>query len=323
VFLKDVGTEDIRLLRRALRSVREQEFRDGYEMLVLDDGSTVPVEDLAPTLGRENLEQVRFVRNKENRGLVYTLNRGISEARNQLIARLDADDRWLPTKIQKQLDLFESDDDLTIAATGMTTVTPQATALRTYIRPGRWTGILTFCSDVGCPFPHGSVIARRDIYRLLGGYSHHPTVRHCEDFSLWSVWLRFFKPAMIEEALYDYTVSAESVSILHRDQQGYATQAVIAEFRSLGLASHLPSTLQELASAVKCSVLEAGILAYRMWRFGIAVRLPPEGVDALRRVMPDRVIVSEDTVPPVSLPRVLGRQTWCDEDARASPVRAM
>src|SRR4051794_19792659 len=88
-FFREVGTEDIRLLRRALKSIRQQEFPQDYEVLLLDDGSATPVESLAPHLGCENLENVRFVRNQTNQGLVYTLNRGLTEARHPLIARLD------------------------------------------------------------------------------------------------------------------------------------------------------------------------------------------------------------------------------------------
>jgi glycosyltransferase involved in cell wall biosynthesis len=294
VFFREVGTEDIRLLRRALESIRQQEFPQDYEILLLDDGSATPVEGLAPHLGYENLENVRFVRNQTNQGLVYTLNRGLTEARHPLIARLDADDRWLPTKIKKQLDLLAVDRDLTITATGMTLVTPEGQALEAHVRPGDWTGILGFFVEVGCPFPHGSVIARRDIYTMLGGYPHNPISSHCEDYTLWGTWLRFFKPAMIEEALYDYTVSSSSVSAKHGEQQRRASGLVNLRFRNLNLVERLPNALMELASVVGCSVLEAGVLAYKMWRFHVPVRLPSTALGPLHIIMPDRSLITSD-----------------------------
>jgi hypothetical protein len=291
VFFRDLGSEDLRLLRRALDSIRQQEFRDDYEVLVLDDGSAVEIEGVLRKLGDTDLEKMRFIRNRRNQGLVYTLNRGLAEARFPLIARLDADDCWLPTKIKKQLDLMEADRDLTITATGMTLVTPEGKALETHVRPGDWTGILRFFVDVGCPFPHGSVLARRDIYRMLGGYCHNPARSHCEDYALWGIWLRFFKPAMIEEALYDYTVSSFSVSFVHREQQRRASGAVNRQFRNLDLVTRLPAALTELASVLGCSVLDAGILAYKMWRFRAPVYLRSACLEPLRIIMPDRHLV--------------------------------
>ncbi|MGF9759598.1 glycosyltransferase [Microvirga sp. 0TCS3.31] len=288
VFFRDLGSEDLRLLRRALDSIRQQEFRDDYEVLVLDDGSAVEIEGVLRKLGNIDLEKMRFIRNRRNQGLVYTLNRGLAEARFPLIARLDADDCWLPTKIKKQLDLMEADRDLTITATGMTLVTPEGKALETHVRPGDWTGILRFFVDVGCPFPHGSVLARRDIYTILGGYSHNPASSHCEDYALWGIWLRFFKPAMVEEALYDYTVSSSSVSFVHGEQQRRASGVVNSRFRNLDLIARLPSALGELASILGCSVLDAGMLAYKMWRFRVPVYLPSACLDPLKAIMPDR-----------------------------------
>lgn len=316
VFFRDIGSEDIRLLRRALDSIRQQEFRDDYEVLVLDDGSAMEIEGVLRKLGDVDLNRLRFIRNRRNQGLVYTLNRGISEAQFPLIARLDADDRWLPTKIKKQLDLMAADHDLTITATGMTLVTPEGDPLESHVRPGDWTGILRFFVDVGCPFPHGSVLARRDIYTMLGGYSHNPASSHCEDYALWGIWLRFFKPAMVEEALYDYTVSSSSVSSVHGEQQRRASGVVNRRFRNLDLVARLPDALAELASVIGCSVLDAGMLAYKMWRFRVPVCLPSACLEPLRIIMPDRHLAPSfgrwAAMDPSHLLRV-GRVTEADE----------
>lgn len=322
-FFREVGTEDIRLLRRALESIRQQEFPESYEVLLLDDGSTTPIESLAPHLGYENLENVRFVRNQKNQGLVYTLNRGLTEARHPLIARLDADDRWLPSKNKKQLDLLAADRDLTITATGMTLVTPDGKPLEAHVRPGHWKGILNFFVNVGCPFPHGSVIARRDIYTMLGGYPHNPISSHCEDFTLWGTWLRFFKPAMVEEALYDYTVSSASVSAMHGEQQRRATESVKLYFKNLDLVGRLPHALTELASVMGCSVLDAGVLAYKMWRFRVPVRLPPSAIGPLQIIMPDRSFITSERNKSALDPSALLRAgSRTEEEEHSVSIRA-
>ena len=286
-YLRVPDAMQIQLLKRALESILDQGMPVDYEILVIDDGSPAPIFDSAPALG-EAANHVNWIRVPTNRGLVNALNTGIVAARNFLVARLDADDVWLPTKIEKQLALFERDPDLTITATGMSMVDAAGNAIAEHIRPGDWNGILNFFVEVGCPFPHGSVLARRDIYRLLGGYSHNAGLSHCEDFALWGTWLRFFKPAMIEESLYSYTVSDTSVSAIHQDQQRNASHVVQRSFAKGDLVHRLPKALDSLARCLGISMIEAGKLAYLIWHFKPDVTLPRAALEALTVILFDR-----------------------------------
>jgi hypothetical protein len=288
VFFRAIDDERIRLLRAALESVHAQRFPSAYEVLVVDDGNPRPIAELAPRLG-SGTKAVRFVRLPHNTGIANALNRGLAEARHPFIARLDQDDRWLEGKIEKQLALFAADPDLTIAGTGMTLVTPSDEPIETHVRPGSWAWALDFLAAGGSPFPHGSVLARRDVYRLLGGYPLDSACRYCEDYALWADWVRFFKPGMVEEALYRYTVSPHSVSVSHREQQIRGTQIVQARLQAL-VPARIPEALVELARIVGCTLFEAGTLAFKMWRFGTIVRLPPSAMAPLAALMPDREI---------------------------------
>jgi glycosyltransferase involved in cell wall biosynthesis len=292
VFFREVDDDRIRLLHDALGSIHVQRFPAAYEVLVVDDGSPRPIAALAPLLGSET-RAVRFIRQGYNAGIAHALNRGLAEARYPFIARLDADDRWLETKIEKQLALFAGDPSLTIAGTGMTLATPSGEPIETHVRPGSWIWMLDFLAAGGSPLPHGSVLARRDIYRLLGGYPLDAVYRYCEDYALWADWLRFFKPGMVEEVLYRYTVSPSSVSVAHRDEQ--IRGSILARKRFEGLVTApVPAALGELSEIVGCTLVEAGILAFKMWRFGPAVRLPASAVAPLRTIMPDREIRVRD-----------------------------
>ncbi|CAN7409123.1 glycosyltransferase [Bosea sp. LjRoot9] len=291
VYFEEPSTENLRLLRRSIESIRDQRFPGAYETLIVDDGSPVPIASLSSRIGSPALvQEVRFVRAGRNGGLVHALNRGLASSHHPYIARLDADDKWLPGKIEKQFEQFLQDPDLTISATGMTLVTPAGRPLETHVRPGDWGGILKFFVEIGCPFPHGSVLARRDIYQLLGGYSHDPRTAHCEDYALWGIWLRFFKPAMVEEALYDYTVHGQSVSALNGVQQQGGSMLVRERFCAVDAVNAVPGALQALAKTVGVTMLQAGILAYRMWRYRLTVWMPRGALEALALLMPDRDI---------------------------------
>ena len=225
VYFRHISVENIRLLRGSLESVVGQRYSGPLEILVIDDGSPCPVESFAEDLGAV-AKMVRWIRLPYNRGIVFALNAGIETARHDFLARIDADDRWLPGKLDVQIEQLLADPDLTLIATGMTRVNADGTVLDTHIRPGDWSGILRFFIEQGCPFPHGSVIGKRQVYRILGGYPHTAAVRHCEDYALWEIWLRFFKPAMVESALYEYRVSGTSVSVEHSLQQFRAAEVI-------------------------------------------------------------------------------------------------
>jgi len=80
-----------RYIRRALDSVLAQTFED-FEVIVVNDGSTDGSEKVVE---RYTDPRVRLV-SQENVGECAARNRGIAEARANLVAFLDADDEWLP-----------------------------------------------------------------------------------------------------------------------------------------------------------------------------------------------------------------------------------
>ena len=80
---------------RAVDSVLNQTFTD-FELLVIDDGSN---DETASELARRHDDRVRVVRHEQNKGLVASLNDGLTLCRGELVARLDADDWAFPTRL--------------------------------------------------------------------------------------------------------------------------------------------------------------------------------------------------------------------------------
>jgi glycosyltransferase involved in cell wall biosynthesis len=221
---------------------------------------------------------------------VQALNTGILAARYDLIARLDDDDAWLPGKIEKQLARFAEDQDLTIISTGMRQVFESGQPSQEHIRPDGWPSILRFFCDIGCPFVHGSIIARKDIFRLLGGYPQTAAVRHCEDYALWSIWVRFFKPGMIEEVLYDYTVSATSVSSVNAKINHNISVKIQNDFKSLDINNVVFLEMTNIAAVLGVSLLQAGVACYRLWFYRAIALLPKSILSSLSVLLTDRSI---------------------------------
>lgn len=92
-----------RLIREAIESVRNQPV-DDLERLVVDDGSTDATEAVVRTVDDPPLEYSRTAHS----GVSAARNTGQARARGQFVAFLDADDRWHPAKLARELEVLEA-----------------------------------------------------------------------------------------------------------------------------------------------------------------------------------------------------------------------
>jgi glycosyltransferase involved in cell wall biosynthesis len=87
--------------------VLDQSFAPA-EIIVVEDAGDSDFVDWLRDLGRDDIS---YVRHDSNRGLAAARNTGLRLAKSELIAYLDDDDRWLPTRLQEQVDRFRSLSD--------------------------------------------------------------------------------------------------------------------------------------------------------------------------------------------------------------------
>lgn len=88
-----------RYLPFAINSVLNQTYPN-IEIVVIDDGST----DHTPEVLAQYADKVRAIRT-ENGGQGHAFNVGIPAARGELLMMLDADDMWLPEKVERMVEL--------------------------------------------------------------------------------------------------------------------------------------------------------------------------------------------------------------------------
>lgn len=97
--------------------VRKQTY-ENWELLLVEDCSrdnTVAV--VQEYLDKVKDSRVRLIRQEKNNGAARSRNRGLKEARGRYIAYLDADDLWVPEKLEKEL-AFMADKQAAFAFTG-------------------------------------------------------------------------------------------------------------------------------------------------------------------------------------------------------------
>ncbi len=92
----------------AIESVLAQTY-EHWELILVDDGSTDRSAEVARAVTARKSERVTYLTHpgKGHRGLSASRNLGLERARGDLVAFLDADDVWLPRKLEEQVALLQ------------------------------------------------------------------------------------------------------------------------------------------------------------------------------------------------------------------------
>ena len=188
----------MRFLPATVDTVWQQTFTD-FELLVIDDGSQDHIRDWSQT---QTDPRFRLI-SQENRGLAGARNRGIEEARGELLAFLDADDLWHPTKLEQQVEALETDPKLGLAYTWTALMDAEEVktgrVFKSDCRGSVWNALI-LNNFVGC----GSVaMVRKSCFDSHGGFDQN-LGSYVED---WDMWLRLaldYPFEVIEESLTYY-----------------------------------------------------------------------------------------------------------------------
>ena len=116
IILPAYNAEDT--IAEAVDSLRDQTFGD-FEVLAVNDGSTDRTGEILDALAGR-WERGRFeVIHQSNRGLAAARNVAVERSRGQWLALLDADDLWLPEKLDRCVDFLRGPPELSIVYTPM------------------------------------------------------------------------------------------------------------------------------------------------------------------------------------------------------------
>lgn len=102
-----------RFLEEAIRSVLGQTYPN-WELLLVDDGSSDRSTGIARRYAAEHPGRIRCLEHagRANRGMSASRNLGIAEARGTYVAFLDADDIWLPQRLERHVAVLETHRDV-------------------------------------------------------------------------------------------------------------------------------------------------------------------------------------------------------------------
>ena len=163
-------------LKEAIDSVLAQDFKD-FELIVVDDGSTDNTGEML-----DSYDQDLIVIRQTNRGVSAARNRGIAEAAGRLIAFLDSDDLWLPGKLSRQVDFFNSNPDAVINQTEEIWIR-NGVRVNPKNRHHKFSGMIFEQSLALCLVSPSAVMMRRSLLDAVGLFDED--LPACEDYDLW------------------------------------------------------------------------------------------------------------------------------------------
>lgn len=212
-------------LGAAIASVRAQTFRD-WELLVVDDGSTDRTVEIARQAGAADA-RISVV-SQPHAGVACALNTGLTRARGDYVARMDADDIAFPPRLARQIEFLDRSPAIGLCAC-LVEFGGDAQANAGYALHVEWINSLISAEDIALnrfiesPLAHPSVVFRRALVDQFGGYAEGDFP---EDYELWLRWLGSgVRMAKVPEVLLRWN---DRPSRLSRSDRRYAPEKFYA-----------------------------------------------------------------------------------------------
>lgn len=190
-------------VREAIDDLLTQTLSD-IEVIVVDDGSTDATSEILASYTDSRLTVI----DQSNRGIVSALATGIAASTAALIARADADDRYLPDRLARQADFLAAHPEVVLVASDFIRFYEGGRQEHHRV-PTDHDGLLAALARTN-PIMHASVMMRRDALAAAGGYS--PEWQDIEDLELWFRLASVGKLASIPEVLARMRMHGASVT---------------------------------------------------------------------------------------------------------------
>lgn len=203
-------------LSAAIESILNQKFKD-FEFIIINDGST----DSSLKIIKQYKDPRIVIISRKNKGLVASLNEGITGAQGQYIARQDADDVSHPGRLADSLKYLKK-HNLTLVGTFGDFLDSPTKPVDEYVVP-------YFSPDpgrrlfIGNTLMHGSVLFEKEAYLKAGPYSAR--LGPVEDYDL---WVRFDarRIAVVPRVLYSYRLNPNGISQSQEKTQQTSTEKI-------------------------------------------------------------------------------------------------
>ena len=161
-------------LEEAIQCILDQTYTD-WELIMCDDGSSDQTYSIAEKYEKLYPNKIRLLKNIENKGLNYTLNRCLQVATGDYIARMDGDDRCSADRFEKEVAVLDNRNDISCGSK----------------------------SRQECSISPAASMVRKEAFEKVDGYTVDQRLLRVEDYHLWmKMYAEGYKGYNIQEPLY-------------------------------------------------------------------------------------------------------------------------
>lgn len=186
-------------LRDCIESIINQTYTN-WELILCDDDSKDNTFKIAQEYSLKYPDKIKVIKNKNNITLAPTLNKCLNIATGEYIARQDGDDLSVSDRIEKQVNFLINNNEYDLVGTPMISFDENGDK---GIRGGGKKIPTKLDLAKSVPFCHATIMIKKQVLDMLGGYRVNKYTTRCEDADL---WFRFFEEGFkgynLSEALY-------------------------------------------------------------------------------------------------------------------------
>ena len=212
-----VYNEKIEWLSKAVESILNQTYTN-FEYIIIIDNPALN-QEAVQFLEKSAVEdkRIRLYFNKENMGLMRSLNIGISLASGEYLARMDADDISFEDRLEKEIAYLEKHNYDMVSANRVDIDENGKEISRSSHLKSDPEKHLPYSNFI----VHPSVLIRTDVLRSLGGYREF---YNSEDYDMWlRVLSAGYKIGILDDYVIYYRIRQTSMSLKNRLETYYIT----------------------------------------------------------------------------------------------------
>lgn len=232
-------------LADAINSILRQ-THENFELIIINDGSTDKTGAIIASFRDPRIR----VECQRNAGIVSALNRGLSLARGDFIARMDADDISLPDRFEKQVRFLIENPDVVLVGGRSIPITSEGfideyKISRKNLKHEKRKGadFRTFPPRVATAL-HPLIMMRSTAIRAIGGYRHG--FDYAEDYDMYIRISQYGSLHNIDDVILQYRYHGENISTRKTfDQEKNAARSEIDNMKNLScIAQYKPGVMQ-------------------------------------------------------------------------------
>jgi glycosyltransferase EpsE len=215
-------------LDEAIQSLLDQTNQQ-WKLIMCDDGSKDNTYKKAKSYA-EQYENIILIQNDKNMGLNYTLNHCLEYVDTEYVARMDADDISLLTRLEKEINFLDDHHEYAIVSTPMIYFDEHGD-----FRVGKGNGEVIKSDFIkGTPFCHAPCMVRSEAYRKVKGYTVAEKLLRVEDYHLWyKMYLYGYRGYNLKEPLYKMRDDRDAKNrrkYKYRINEAYVKYLIVRDF---------------------------------------------------------------------------------------------